>query len=293
MAENASWQEYTRSTLRPRQDLENTSRWACGRPASQHMGGVDSDGDEFSHDMELEQLPLYSRYSREENDDDDDDEGGGSDGDAAFKDGFGAEMLTEAMSGMELGHGMFSGGPGGPGEDPWGDDDDDDESKAGLGSAAASAPRPGASAEASAFAQGMDDDEVLLANSDEEFPDSSSPDAGSKMLGSSLGGGGAGEGSSTGHGDEAGGEAWDDDQRGTSGAAGESAAAAVDSCGSDDAGVDVVPGSPGDDGAAKAGSVSADADGGSNAEGAVKQPVPSSWPLDVASEASGCESEAS
>ena len=35
------------------QELENTQRWVCGRPAAQPILGMDSDGDEYSVGMGL------------------------------------------------------------------------------------------------------------------------------------------------------------------------------------------------------------------------------------------------
>lgn len=44
---HAGWLQYVGDTLRGQQDLENTSRWACGRPVAAQLAGIDSDGDEF------------------------------------------------------------------------------------------------------------------------------------------------------------------------------------------------------------------------------------------------------
>eukprot|EP00798_Chlamydomonas_sp_ICE-L_P031232 gene31232-6382_t len=74
------WQTYLDEILRPRLSLENTACWTCGRPAAGEIPGLDSDGDDFSHGMDLDQLSSmqpasHPRYtSLEENDDEDDDE---------------------------------------------------------------------------------------------------------------------------------------------------------------------------------------------------------------------------
>ncbi|KAG1666584.1 hypothetical protein FOA52_000551 [Chlamydomonas sp. UWO 241] len=164
MRDHAGWHAWVASYLVPQQELENTAKWACGRPAAQQIGGVDSDGDEFAQEMDLEQLsgmqqPLYSRYATEEDDEDDDgdeeEDGEVAGGRATFKsDAFGADLLAGAMGGLNV-----SGAFGGAGsDDPWGDDDDEPAVGAPTAAAALSAP-----------ARGIDDnDEVLLVGSDEE-----------------------------------------------------------------------------------------------------------------------------
>ncbi len=42
-----AWSAYLHEVLQPRQELENTSRWVCGRPTATELAGLDSDGDEF------------------------------------------------------------------------------------------------------------------------------------------------------------------------------------------------------------------------------------------------------
>jgi serine/threonine-protein phosphatase 6 regulatory subunit 3 len=44
---HTQWQAYVEMVLHPRQELENTSRWACGRPTATELAGLDSDTDEF------------------------------------------------------------------------------------------------------------------------------------------------------------------------------------------------------------------------------------------------------
>ncbi len=41
------WLRLLEEELHPRQELENTSRWACGRPAAPGLPGVESDSDDF------------------------------------------------------------------------------------------------------------------------------------------------------------------------------------------------------------------------------------------------------
>mmetsp|Transcript_14021 Transcript_14021/g.30339 ORF Transcript_14021/g.30339 Transcript_14021/m.30339 type:complete len:719 (-) Transcript_14021:1130-3286(-) len=137
------WQEYLETVLHPRQELENTARWACGRPVATALAGLDSDGDEFQHDMDLEQIsglqpPLYHRYNTvDENDEDDDNEEG-----IDFR-SYEAQMITEAIAGMDLNDNEVQG--------------DELSPSGGHGEASQRARQ-----------QGMDDDEVLLATSDED-----------------------------------------------------------------------------------------------------------------------------
>ena len=46
MAGHAGWIKFVEEVLHPQQELENTSRWACGRPAPMGIAGMDSE-DEF------------------------------------------------------------------------------------------------------------------------------------------------------------------------------------------------------------------------------------------------------
>lgn len=47
LAASASWQAWLAAELHPRQDVENISKWQCGRPAATDLAGIDSDGDEY------------------------------------------------------------------------------------------------------------------------------------------------------------------------------------------------------------------------------------------------------
>lgn len=44
---HAGWHKYVDEVLHPRIELENTARWACGRPTATELAGLDSDGEEF------------------------------------------------------------------------------------------------------------------------------------------------------------------------------------------------------------------------------------------------------
>ena len=44
-AGHEGWIKYVEEVLHPQQDLENTSGWACGRPAPQALAGLDSEDD--------------------------------------------------------------------------------------------------------------------------------------------------------------------------------------------------------------------------------------------------------
>jgi serine/threonine-protein phosphatase 6 regulatory subunit 3 len=44
---HSGWHRYVEQQLHYQQELENTSRWACGRPVAAQLAGLDSDGDEF------------------------------------------------------------------------------------------------------------------------------------------------------------------------------------------------------------------------------------------------------
>jgi len=251
--ESGTWQVWVEGTLRPRQDMENTARWECGRPAAQHTGAIDSDGEEFGRNMELDQVPLYSRYSSADNDDDDDDGGDGEDDDdeagaapgSAQASGFGAGGLSNAMSGLGLGataHG-----------DPWGDDE---------GAGDMPITRLTASVNTSAMSRGMDEDEVLLASSDDEsVGEASSPEA-----------------RTPGSGAEA-------EATGDQGGGGANSSVPPAGSGDDSASAGMASAKGGDCGHAKGDADAAAAvseDKGKASPG--KLPPPSSWPIDVPSE---------
>ncbi|GFR52286.1 hypothetical protein Agub_g14820, partial [Astrephomene gubernaculifera] len=201
LAAHAGWQQWLANELHPRQDVENVSKWQCGRPAATDLAGIDSDGDEYQNDMDLGEIQgmqpaLYHRYNVvDEGDDDDEDD----DDDAGYK---GAPMF-EAVGG---------GGLGGDGSG------DGDASNADLTEALNSmnlrdrdlgdaAPMEEAEASTS-HGQGtrlgdgptgqdvhIDDDEVLLATSDDDEPGLRSG-GGTPEAAESSGGGGDGDGDS-------------------------------------------------------------------------------------------------
>ncbi|PNH08035.1 Serine/threonine-protein phosphatase 6 regulatory subunit 3-A [Tetrabaena socialis] len=175
---HAGWQLWLASELHPRQDVENISKWQCGRPAATDLAGIDSDGDEYQNDMDLGEIQgmqpaLYHRYNVvDEGDEDDDDE----EEEAGYK---GTSMFGEA------------GGPGGVGGDRMAGDAD--AANADLTEALNSmnlrdrdhgdaAPMEEAEASTSHGQGGrlgdgpsgqdvnIDDDEVLLATSDDDEP---------------------------------------------------------------------------------------------------------------------------
>jgi serine/threonine-protein phosphatase 6 regulatory subunit 3 len=47
LSAHASWQGWLAGELQPRQELENVSKWQCGRPAATDLAGIDSDGEEY------------------------------------------------------------------------------------------------------------------------------------------------------------------------------------------------------------------------------------------------------
>jgi serine/threonine-protein phosphatase 6 regulatory subunit 3 len=66
LAGKEQWTLFVSTSLRERNELENVSKWACGRPSS--LGnGYDSDPDDKPHDM-------YNRYINAGDDPDDDDD---------------------------------------------------------------------------------------------------------------------------------------------------------------------------------------------------------------------------
>lgn len=153
------WEAYLQETLQPRLELENVSKWACGRPAATELAGLDSDGDEYQNDMDLEQLQgmqpqLYHRYSVVDEHDEDDDEG--NDTLHEYKASvFGTIMITEAISGMDLND--ASALDENISEEIDKDQDQDEQRAGGL-----------IHGERAIGEQGMDDDDVLLATSDED-----------------------------------------------------------------------------------------------------------------------------
>ncbi|PNW74442.1 hypothetical protein CHLRE_12g484150v5 [Chlamydomonas reinhardtii] len=229
LAASASWQAWLAAELHPRQDVENISKWQCGRPAATDLAGIDSDGDEYQNDMDLGEIQgmqpaLYHRYNVvDEGDDEDEDEddeggaGGGYKGTSMFEatGGVGEEDDDEDKMG------------GGGGEDGAGGSDgltealhsmnlrDRELLAAGGEAAPMEDAEPGTSAHGPGArlgepGSGPDDDEVLLATSDDEEP-------GRGGAGSSPAGG---AGASSGAGAVAAGSS------GTEAAAGEAGAAA-------------------------------------------------------------------
>lgn len=47
LEKHSGWHQYLDDYLHSRQELENTARWACGRPAATELAGLDSDGDDY------------------------------------------------------------------------------------------------------------------------------------------------------------------------------------------------------------------------------------------------------
>lgn len=43
-----AWQDWLKRVLRPRNELENVMRWACGRPSAADLAGADSDENELA-----------------------------------------------------------------------------------------------------------------------------------------------------------------------------------------------------------------------------------------------------
>ncbi|MEW5298877.1 MAG: hypothetical protein WDW36_001951 [Sanguina aurantia] len=78
LATHEGWQAWRVDVLAPRQEMENTSKWACGRPAAPDVGHLDSDTDEDANEMDLEQQQpaLYHRYNVDEGDEEEEDEDG-------------------------------------------------------------------------------------------------------------------------------------------------------------------------------------------------------------------------
>lgn len=66
LAGKEQWTLFVSTSLRERNELENVSKWACGRPSSL-VNGYDSDPDDKPHDM-------YNRYINADDDPDDDDD---------------------------------------------------------------------------------------------------------------------------------------------------------------------------------------------------------------------------
>uniref|UniRef100_A0A7S0WRG6 Uncharacterized protein n=1 Tax=Chlamydomonas leiostraca TaxID=1034604 RepID=A0A7S0WRG6_9CHLO len=158
------WHKYLEEQLHPRLEIENTSRWACGRPTATELVGLDSDGDEFQAEMELEHMvgmqpALYHRYNVDENDDDDDDDNHDeNDENDHFKNTYGAQMITDAISNIDLND-----------TSPWHNPQvheeisQEDEDKPGASTSGVQGGEAAAGG-----AQGMEDDEVLLATSDDD-----------------------------------------------------------------------------------------------------------------------------
>lgn len=181
------WLHWQEAVLHPRQDLENTAKWQCGRPAAAELGGIDSDGDEYQNDMDLGEIQgmqpaLYHRYNvvneDDEDDEEDDDEAarfkGGAMFDASGEKYGNADIMTEALSGMDI-------------NDP---KDPLDDYGTGLARGGMGMGEPGEMPQESGEGA-MDDDAVLLATSDEDDPASSSGAAGG--TGAVVGAAGMGE----------------------------------------------------------------------------------------------------
>ncbi|KAL6757992.1 SIT4 phosphatase-associated protein-domain-containing protein [Haematococcus lacustris] len=166
---HSEWQTYLEQSLRPRQELENTSHWACGRPTATELNGLDSDNDEFQAEMELEHMgmqpALYHRYNVDEHDEDEEEEE--DEEHDAFKTAYGAHMgnVTDAISNIDLSdinpwHGHQSAA-------------DDAEHLLGADGGEGQENAPGqagdqGSGTASSSQQGLEDDAVLLATSDDD-----------------------------------------------------------------------------------------------------------------------------
>ena len=43
-----AWQDWLKRVLRPRNELDNVMRWACGRPSAADLPGADSDENELA-----------------------------------------------------------------------------------------------------------------------------------------------------------------------------------------------------------------------------------------------------
>ncbi|GLC53905.1 hypothetical protein PLESTB_000802200 [Pleodorina starrii] len=201
LSAHTGWQEWLDNELHPRQDVENVSKWQCGRPAATDLAGIDSDGDEYQNDMDLGEIQgmqpaLYHRYNvvdEGDEDDDEDDEDAGYKGtsmfDAAASGVVGVDKvgdagdaanadLSEALSGMNLRDPEL--GDAAPMED----------------AEASTSHGPGTRLGDGASGQDVhiDDDEVLLATSDDDEPGLRGGAAGaSDPAATSDEGGGAGE----------------------------------------------------------------------------------------------------
>lgn len=161
LTSHRGWQTFVADTLHPRLDLENVSKWVCGRPAATELAGLDSDGDEYQNDMDLEQFQgmqpqLYHRYVDDQDEDDDE----ANDTIHEYKASvFGTIMITEAISGMDLNDGSAVEENISEEIDKDQDQDQDPDDLRSGGNGAG---------ERVMAEQGMDDDEVLLATSDED-----------------------------------------------------------------------------------------------------------------------------
>ncbi|GAX80154.1 hypothetical protein CEUSTIGMA_g7592.t1 [Chlamydomonas eustigma] len=133
--------------------------------------GLEGDGDDFQHELDLEQItglqqPLYHRYSTEENEDDEEEEEEEEDENTATYKAtgydFSSDMVTEGLSGLDI-NGMYM-TPDHQHEEQYGQDE---------GGSIRSQPTVGSRGDAGGM---IPDDDVLLANSDEEFPSEASPE---------------------------------------------------------------------------------------------------------------------
>uniref|UniRef100_A0A7S3R3Q9 Uncharacterized protein n=1 Tax=Dunaliella tertiolecta TaxID=3047 RepID=A0A7S3R3Q9_DUNTE len=158
---HAGWHNYVEQQLHYQQELENTSRWACGRPIAAQLAGLDSDGDDFQADMDLENMvgmqpALYHRYNVDENEEEEDEDN------EPFKATFNADsfhntqLITEAMGNIDIND-----------SNPWHDPSVSDEQHNEFYDSKDEGEGM-QEQDAENRSQGMEDDEVLLATSDDD-----------------------------------------------------------------------------------------------------------------------------
>ncbi|KAJ9528525.1 hypothetical protein QJQ45_020496, partial [Haematococcus lacustris] len=170
---HSGWQAYVEQSLHPRQELENTAHWACGRPTATELNGLDSDNDEFQAEMELGMQPaLYHRYNVDEHEEEEEEEEEEGEEHQAFKAAYDAQMgnMADAVSNMDLSH-----------ANPWHGHQPvaDNVEHEGDGEDSAGHVEAQGSSEGGTSHQGLEDDEVLLATSDD---DEAPPNQGSPLL---------------------------------------------------------------------------------------------------------------
>mmetsp|Transcript_9458 Transcript_9458/g.26990 ORF Transcript_9458/g.26990 Transcript_9458/m.26990 type:complete len:578 (+) Transcript_9458:485-2218(+) len=78
---NQTWELFVSTTLQERNELENVTKWACGRPSTMGSAHLDSDPDELQNDVDLDTLSnsvtthdVFRRYDDEDDQDDEDDD---------------------------------------------------------------------------------------------------------------------------------------------------------------------------------------------------------------------------